>query len=56
VYPRLSWQALVELSAVVGRSLETRILAGDRIGGPRIRAVRLAHAQRTDQPAQRITA
>ena len=55
VFRRLSWAALLELSASmptpVRQDLEQRVIAGERISNARIRRARQAHAGR--QPADR---
>ena len=62
IYRRLSWKAVRDLAsptmpASVRQDIEARILAGERIGGPKIRRARLAHAQRrTEQPARMAAA
>jgi hypothetical protein len=50
IFARLSWNALLHLAspaipAAAREKLEACILAGDRIGGPQIRAARLAHSK-----------
>lgn len=57
VYRRLSWQALVELSAVslpwnVRRRLEIAITTGKKVTAVQIRRARLAHAAKRDQPVR----
>jgi hypothetical protein len=61
VYRRLSWQALVELSAVslpwnVRRRLEIAITAGRKVTAVQIRRARQAHAAERDRPAVRMAA
>jgi hypothetical protein len=58
---RVSWNALCALSApalpaAARDALERRIRAGERIGGPQIRAARLTHTQGRDQPRSQLAA
>jgi hypothetical protein len=66
VYTRLSWNALVTLAsptlpAAARKALERRIVGGERIGAPKIRAASRAlksgrPRHQPDQPAQRMAA
>jgi hypothetical protein len=69
IYTRLSWNALVMLSspslpAAVRQDLETRVISGERVGEPEIRAARGAlmagkrgshHAKRSTQDCVNLT-